>query len=103
MFMSLAGFPQVMINEDGLLGQKVDEFLLSPRGSWAHVSFNLRLYVHHHVKRFEQRGSIKTILFYLYVLGNMAPMLKPFLHKLEAHSAEVFKERSDLRDFDEMK
>lgn len=98
-FMKLAGFPQVQINEDGLLGQKIDEFLAAPRGSWAHVKFNLRLCVHHHVKRFEQRGSIKTILFYLYVLGNMVPMLKPLLYKLEAHSAEIFKDRSDLRNF----
>lgn len=94
----ILGFPEVQINEDGLLGQKLDLFLQEIARDYR-VEFDLGLYVHHHVKRFEQRGSVKTILFYLYVLGNMMPMLKPLLYKIEAHSAEVFKSRSDLRDF----
>lgn len=89
----VGGFPEVPINEDGLLGQKLDQ-----HPGWG-VKFDLGLCVHHHVKRFEERGSIKTLLFYLYVLGNLFPMLKPLLYKIEAHSAEVFKSRSDLRDF----
>lgn len=97
-FNFVLGFPEVAINEDGLLGQKLDLFLLEMAHGYK-VKFDLGLYVHHHVKRFEQRGSLKTILFYLYVLGNMAPILKPLLYKIEAHSAEVFKSRSDLRDF----
>lgn len=97
-FNFVLGFPEVAINEDGLLGQKLDLFLLEMAHGYR-VKFDLGLFVHHHVKRFEQRGSVKTILFYLYVLGNMAPILKPLLYKLEAHSAEVFKSRSDLRDF----
>lgn len=98
----IRGFPEVSINEDGLLGQKLDLFLLEMAQGYR-VKFDLGLFIYHHVKRFEQRGSVKTILFYLYVLGNMAPMLKPLLYTLEAHSAEVFKNRSDLRDFSDRK
>ena len=95
-FDAVGGFPEVCINEDGLLGQKLDQLLIS--SGWK-VKYDLSLCVHHHVKRFEQRGSLKTILFYLYVFGNLFPMLKPLLYKIEAHSAEVFKNRSDLRKF----
>ena len=95
----LGGFPEVCINEDGLLGQKLDQLLLDPQYSWAKVRYDLGMCIHHHVKRFEERGSIKTILFYFYVFGNLFPMLKPLFYKIEAHSAEIFKNRSDLRDF----
>lgn len=93
-FCLLGGFPEVCINEDGLLGQKLDPLIGS-----SSVKYDLGMCVHHHVKRFEERGSVKTILFYLYVFGNLMPMLKPLLYKIEAHSAEIFKTRSDLRDF----
>jgi len=94
LFCLLGGFPEVYINEDGLLGQKMDQLLTN-----YHVKYDLEMCVHHHVKRFEERGSLKTILFYLYVFGNLFPMLKPLLYKIEAHSAEIFKNRSDLRQF----
>lgn len=97
-FKFVRGFPEVPINEDGLFGWKIDLFLAEVARGF-NVKFDLGLYVHHHVKRFEHRGSVKTILFYLYVLGNMFPFLKPLLYKLEAHSAEIFRNRSDLRDF----
>lgn len=93
-FWKVGGFPEVCINEDGLLGQQIDQRL----SSWK-VRYDLSMCVHHHVKRFEERGSLKTILFYLYVFGNLFPMLKPIFHKIESHSAEIFKTRSDLRDF----
>lgn len=95
-FDDVGGFPEVCINEDGLLGQKLDQLLM---GSGWKVKYDLGMCVHHYVKRFEERGSIKTILFYLYVFGNLFPMLKPLLYKIEAHSAEIFKNRSDLRRF----
>ena len=95
-FDAVGGFPKVCINEDGLLGQKLDQLI---REHDFRVKYDLSLCVHHHVKRFEERGSLKTILFYLYVFGNLFPMLKPLLYKIEAHSAEVFKNRSDLRKF----
>lgn len=94
LFCLLGGFPEVCINEDGLLGQKMDPLL-----SHYHVRYDLGMCVHHHVKRFEERGSMKTILFYFYVFGNLFPLLKPLLYKIESHSAEIFKTRSDLRDF----
>lgn len=95
-FDEVGGFPEVCINEDGLLGQKLDQLLFKIPGK---VKYDLGMCVHHHVKRFEERGSLKTILFYLYVFGNLFPILKPFLYKIEAHSAEIFKSRSDLRNF----
>lgn len=95
-FEKLGGFPEVCINEDGLLGQKLDQLLLDYPGN---VKYDLGMCVHHHVKRFEERGSIKTLLFYLYVFGNLFPMLKPVFYRIEKHSAEIFKNRSDLRDF----
>lgn len=93
-FDKVGGFPEVCINEDGLLGQQIDQLL----SAWR-VKYDLSMCVHHHVKRFEERGSVKTILFYVYVFGNLFPMLKPLLRKIESHSAEIFKTRSDLRDF----
>ena len=95
-FRKVGGFPEVCINEDGLLGQKLDQLLINSR---FRVKYDLGMCVHHHVKRFEERGSVRTVLFYLYVFGNLMPMLKPLLYKIEAHSAEVFRNRSDLRDF----
>jgi len=95
-FRKVGGFPEVCINEDGLLGQKLDQLLIL---TGLQVKFDLGMCVHHHVKRFEERGSLKTILFYVYVFGNLFPMMKPLLYKIESHSAEVFKNRSDLRDF----
>ena len=71
-FWKVGGFPEVCINEDGLLGQKLDQLLMD---SDARVKYDLSMCVHHHVKRFEEKGSIKTILFYLYVFGNLFPML----------------------------
>ncbi len=97
-FWFIRGFPEVSINEDGLLGQKLDLMLLEMAQSYR-VKFSLGLCVHHHVKRFKQNGSFKTILFYSYVFANMFPFLKPFFYKIEAHSAEIFRNRSDLRDF----
>ena len=97
-FWFVKGFPEVKINEDGLLGYKIDLFLQEMAHGYK-VKFDLGMCAHHHVKRFEQRGSVKTILFYLYVFGNLFPFLKPLLYKIEAHSAEIFKNRSDLRDF----
>ena len=94
LFCLLGGFPEVCINEDGLLGQKMDPLLIN-----YHVKYDLSLCVHHHVKRFEEKGSVKTILFYVYVFGNLIPMLKPLLYKIENKSAEIFKTRSDLRNF----
>lgn len=100
-FKKVEGFPELPINEDGALGQKIDAFLI--KTNRYKVKFDLSLCVHHHVKRFEEKGSLKSLMFYLYVFANLFPMLKPLLYGIEAHSAEVFRNRSDLRDFSERK
>ena len=92
-FEQLGGFPEVKINEDGMLGQKLDRFFLENRCKGV---FNLAFYVGHNVKRFEAKGGIATILFYVYVLGNMFPLLKPLFNHIERRSAEAFSTRSDL-------
>lgn len=90
----IGGFPEVKINEDGLYGQRIDEFLKANPGTRA--VYHLGLYVVHKVKRFERKGGVKAMLFYLYVFGNMFPMLKRFLDPLEKRSGDQFATRSDL-------
>jgi hypothetical protein len=92
-FEKVGGFPEVQINEDGLLGQKLDQYFLEWKCKGAFV---LSLYVGHNVKRFEAKGGLATVLFYIYVLGNMFPILKPLLNHIERRSAEAFASRSDL-------
>jgi len=91
-FWTLGGYPEVKINEDGLLGQKLDQ--CSIRRSKV---FHLGLWMGHHAKRFEQLSSLKCLMFYIYVLGNMFSFLKPLLRHIEFQSAEKFTSRSDLR------
>lgn len=91
-FKELGGFPEVQINEDGYLGQKLDAYITRPK----QVVFHLGLWIGHNVKRFEEVGGIKTLLFYIYVLGNMFPILKPLLKHIEVKSSETFASRSDL-------
>lgn len=59
--------------------------------------FHLGYYVGHHAKRFDVKGGVKTILFYIYVLGNLFPVLKLFMRHIEWWSGQVFKERIDLK------
>lgn len=92
-FLRIGGYPEVRINEDGLLGQKLDLIFAKYHKS---VVFSLELWVGHHAKRFETNGGIKSILFYFYVFSNMFPFLKPLLKHLEMKSAETFVSRSDL-------
>lgn len=92
-FLAVGGFPEVRINEDGLFGQKLDEYI-SKFGK--RIWFNLNLYVGHNVKRFEKVGGIKTVMFYFFVFGNMFPFLKPLLKHIELKSAKIFASRSDL-------
>lgn len=93
-FNELGGFPEVSINEDGLFGAKVDEYV---RRTGKRVVFHIGYYIGHHVKRFEKVGGFRTILFYIYVLGNLFPLLKPLLKHTELRSARAFKTRSDLK------
>ena len=54
----VGGFPLVTVNEDGLLGQRIDALGLK-------ADSQLSLSVGHHVKKFEQIGGLKALLFYL--------------------------------------
>ena len=96
-FRELGGFPEVTINEDGLLGQKLDEYIRGKCRSIRHVVFHRTFFVGHHVKRFEKVGGVTSLLFYIYVLGNLFPLLKPLLKHIELRSGRVFSERSDLK------
>jgi len=93
-FEEIGGFPEVPINEDGLFGQKIDDYI---QRHGKRVVFHLGLWVGHHVKRFEKKGGIRTILFYIYVLGNLFPLLNPLLKPIELRSGQAFKTRSDLK------
>ena len=86
-FKQVGGYPNVTVNEDGLLGQKLDP--LTKTNSKA-VAFNLHLYVGHHVKKFEQMGGVKALLFYLYTLTNFAPMFKQLLEPVRYNAGLIF-------------
>lgn len=92
-FEVLGGFPPVYINEDGLLGYRIDDYA---RLNGYECKFNLSMWVGHHAKRFKNRNGLKTVLFYFYVFGNLAPCLRRFFKHLEAESGEKFVSRSDL-------
>lgn len=92
----IGGYPCARINEDGLLGQKIDEYLKIH--AYKTVAFKLRLCVGHYVKRFEKIGGLKSLLFYSYVFGNLFPMLKPLTDRIERKSACIFASRSDLKE-----
>jgi len=88
-FHAVGGFPEVKINEDGLLGMKVDAYCAEHGGK---VAFDLKLYIRHWARRFEKQG-FKTFMFYIYVLGNMFPFLRKLLLTYERVSGEVFASR----------
>lgn len=94
-FWELGGYPEVRINEDGLFGYKLDDY---QRAHPEHtVRFSLEFYVVHNVKRFEQKGGLQGLLFYIYVFGVIFPMLQPLLAPIERRNAQIFASRSDLR------
>ena len=85
-FRTLRGHPEVRANEDGLFGQKLDQYITDRK----QVVFSLNLYVGHFAKKFEQMGGIQAVLFYLYSLGNFFPMLKPLLKATLINAEQVF-------------
>jgi glycosyltransferase involved in cell wall biosynthesis len=94
-FDELGGYPEVKINEDGLFGMKLDEYLKNNPDM--DVQFRLNLNIFHHVKRFEKKGGIKGLLFYIYVFGLLFPFLRPILRPIELRSAKEFSTRTDLK------
>ncbi len=87
-FKATGGFPEVTTNEDGLFGQRIDA--ICREEGRKKVVFLLKLWVGHHVKKFEQWGGVRALLFYLYVLGNHFPMLQPLLRPVEEKAGRVF-------------
>jgi len=81
------GYPEAHVNEDGLLGERLDKYA---RANNKRVAFSLQLYVGHHVKKFEQMGGINALLFYFYTLGNFSSYLKVLLKPIEQKASLVF-------------
>jgi glycosyltransferase involved in cell wall biosynthesis len=96
MFRALGGFPEVTINEDGLLGERIDAYVYQLSDGRKRLVFHLGLYVGHHAKRFEMKGGVRALSMYFYVFANMLPFLRPLFRHIERRSAEVFCSRSDL-------
>lgn len=86
-FREVGGHPEVVANEDGLLGQKLDPYAKQNHKS---VVFRLDLYVGHWVKKFESMGGLHAIMFYFYTLGNFFPMLQPLLKATQLNADRVF-------------
>lgn len=84
---SVGGYPEVAVNEDGMFGQRLDLFAAKCHKA---VMYRLNLWVGHHVKKFEKMGGPQAFLFYLYTLGNFAPILKPLLAPIENRASLVY-------------
>jgi glycosyltransferase involved in cell wall biosynthesis len=89
-FFKIGGYPHATVNEDGLLGQKLDPVL---RVNHKAVMFNLKLYVGHYPKKFNDMGGVHALLFYFYTLGNFAPMLNPLLEPIRRNASNVFQHK----------
>ena len=93
-YLASGGYPWVIFGEDGRFGERLDVYRRKHGGK---VHFRLDLYVVHRVKRFEQRGSLRSIAFYLPSLArHVLPFMSPMLERVEGIYAEQFKNRSDL-------
>lgn len=92
LFWLLNGYPEVKINEDGLFGYRVDDYV---RETGLRAQFSLKYGVEHNIKRFKA-GGVSGVLFYLYVLRNFFPWFDRWLKPLEEKRAEQFSTRSDL-------
>lgn len=91
LFQKMGGYPEVKINEDGLLGYKLDK-VWKFHGHKA-CYYSLKFKVYHHVKRFEKKGGLSGILFYIYVFRMVFPFLTPLLMPIERLSGEKFADR----------
>jgi len=90
LFWDLGGYPEVRINEDGLFGYQVDDYI---RKTGKRAEFRLRYSVKHNVKRFAEKGALGAIKFYSYTLALMFPWLSRFTKKIEEESAQEFADR----------
>lgn len=88
LFHLLGGFPEVKINEDGQLGEKISAYC---RVHGGRAAFYFSLTTGHFAKRWKR--SLSTLLFYFYVFGNFNEHLKYLLKDIEAKSGEAFAHR----------
>jgi len=93
-FEMVNGYPEATVNEDGLFGQRLDAFAAKCHRA---VVYNLKMWVGHHVKKFEKMGGLNAFLFYLYTLGNFAPILKPLLKPIENYASQVFQGKEPVK------
>ena len=84
------GYPEVAVNEDGLYGGRIEQFIKTHGLPHKSVAFKLNMHVGHHVKKFEDWGGVKAFLFYLYTLTNFFPLLKPLLAPIEQNAKHIF-------------
>jgi len=85
-FHDVGGFHNLRVNEDGELGERLNEYARNREGK---IRFRLNLYVWHHAKRF-RRNPLRALLFYAYVFGNFSSVLKRILQPIERKSAHDF-------------
>jgi glycosyltransferase involved in cell wall biosynthesis len=85
-FWAVGGFPELRINEDGVLGQKLSKYA---RLNGLKVRFRMDLAVAHYSERF-QGGALKTLRFYAYVFGNFSSVLRRILRSVEGRSSNEF-------------
>ena len=90
LFWEIGGYPEVRINEDGLFGYQMDDYV---RKTGKRAEFRLRYSVKHNVKRFKEKGALGAIKFYSYTLALMFPWLSRFTKKIEEESAIEFSKR----------
>ena len=78
-FRQVGGHPEVQANEDGLLGELLDDYA---RRTGKRPVYRLDLYVGHYAKKFDEMGGLQALLFYFYVVGNFISFLKPLLRPI---------------------
>jgi len=86
-FWRVGGFPEIRVNEDGVLGSRLSRYA---REMGMKVKFDRRLLTYHFsAKRWKGKG-LKTLLFYSYVFGNFSPFLKRILSPILKKSSREF-------------
>lgn len=86
-FWRVGGFPEIRVNEDGVLGSRISR---SARERGVKIKFDRNLLTYHFsAKRWKGKG-LKTLLFYSYVFGNFSPFLKRILSPILRKSSREF-------------
>lgn len=86
-FWRVGGFPEIRVNEDGVLGSRLSRYA---RDRGVKVKFDRDLLSYHFsAKRWRKKG-LKTLLFYSYVFGNFSPLLKRIINPILKKSSREF-------------